>query len=94
MATHGRPDHDRLKVLPNSGTAPRAVSGELRILLIEDVPDEAELTIRHVRRGGIECIWHRVDTELAYGMPCATSNRTSFFLTFRCPSSTGLRRWQ
>jgi diguanylate cyclase (GGDEF)-like protein/PAS domain S-box-containing protein len=35
----------------------------LRLLLIEDVPAEAELVVREFVRYGIECDWRRVDTE-------------------------------
>jgi len=63
MAAHGRPDHNRPEVLQNGGTQFRTAGGEIRILVVEDVPDEAELTIRHVRKGGIACVWQRVDTE-------------------------------
>jgi diguanylate cyclase (GGDEF)-like protein/PAS domain S-box-containing protein len=35
----------------------------LRLLLIEDVPAEAELAVREFTRHGIECDWRRVDTE-------------------------------
>ena len=64
MAAHVRPNHDRVEVLPSGGSPSRSGSGDVRILMIEDVADEAELTIRHVRKGGIECVWHRVDTEV------------------------------
>jgi diguanylate cyclase (GGDEF)-like protein len=64
MAAHGRTNYDHLKVLANVGTESRAARSEVRILVIEDMPAEAELTIRHVRKGGIACVWHRVDTEL------------------------------
>jgi diguanylate cyclase (GGDEF)-like protein/PAS domain S-box-containing protein len=35
----------------------------LRLLLVEDVPAEAELAVREFTRYGIECDWRRVDTE-------------------------------
>jgi diguanylate cyclase (GGDEF)-like protein len=65
MAARGRPEHDRVDVLPNGGTQSPLAGGDIRILVVEDVPDEAELTIRHVRKGGIACVWQRVDTESA-----------------------------
>jgi diguanylate cyclase (GGDEF)-like protein len=64
MAAHGRPEHDRVEVLPDGGTQSRIARGDIRILVVEDVPDEAELTIRHVRKGGVTCLWQRVETEL------------------------------
>jgi diguanylate cyclase (GGDEF)-like protein/PAS domain S-box-containing protein len=35
----------------------------LRLLLVEDVPAEAELVVREFTRYGIDCDWRRVDTE-------------------------------
>jgi diguanylate cyclase (GGDEF)-like protein/PAS domain S-box-containing protein len=35
----------------------------LRLLLVEDVPAEAELVVREFARYGIDCDWRRVDTE-------------------------------
>ena len=38
-------------------------SQPLRLLLVEDSPEDAELVLRQVRRSGLECEWKRVDTE-------------------------------
>jgi CheY-like chemotaxis protein len=35
----------------------------LRVLLVEDQESDAELTLRHLRAGGIECESERVETE-------------------------------
>src|SRR5215470_6560356 len=37
----------------------------LRVLVVEDSADDAELVIRELRRGGYEPEWRRVDTEPA-----------------------------
>jgi diguanylate cyclase (GGDEF)-like protein len=63
MAALGRPNYGRLEVAPGSATELRPPGGEVRILVVEDVSTEAELTIRHIRKGGIACVWHRVETE-------------------------------
>ena len=38
----------------------------LRLLIVEDAPADAELTIRQLHSDGIECSWERVDTEAAF----------------------------
>jgi len=38
----------------------------LRVLLVEDSPDDAELAIAHVQRAGLEVDWQRVETEADY----------------------------
>jgi diguanylate cyclase (GGDEF)-like protein len=65
MAAHGPESYSRLEIAPGGGAQSRAAGGEVRILVVEDVSAEAEFTIRYVRKGGIQCVWHRVDTELA-----------------------------
>ena len=65
MAAHGRLNHDNLDVPRNGGAESHAVGDDVRILVVEDVPEEGELTIRHVRKAGIRCVWHRVETEQA-----------------------------
>ena len=35
----------------------------IRVLLVEDAPAEAELTIRHLKKGGLDCEHLRVETE-------------------------------
>ena len=34
----------------------------IRVLLVEDSPDDAELTVRALRRGGLDPTYERVDT--------------------------------
>ena len=38
----------------------------LRVLILEDVPDDAELVVHALQDAGFEPTWHRVDTEAAY----------------------------
>jgi diguanylate cyclase (GGDEF)-like protein len=38
----------------------------LRLLILEDVTAEAELTVHQLKRAGLNCIWARVDTEEAF----------------------------
>ena len=38
----------------------------LRVLIVEDDPDDAELVLRELRRAGFEPEWHRVQTEQEY----------------------------
>ena len=64
MAAQEHPAHNPLVAQPNDSTKSGA-RDPVRILLVEDVPTEAEITIRQVRRGGIACTWHRVETESA-----------------------------
>ena len=35
----------------------------LRVLIIEDLPDDAELIAEHLRDAGLMIVWERVDTE-------------------------------
>ncbi len=38
------------------------VAGPLRVLMVEDVPEDAELNVAELRRGGLDVEWRRVDT--------------------------------
>ncbi|HEV7446185.1 MAG TPA: EAL domain-containing protein [Steroidobacteraceae bacterium] len=73
-----------------AGTESRARRGDVRILVIEDVPDEAELTIHYVRKGGIACIWHRVDTELALRDALRDFQPNVILSDFSLPQFSGL----
>ena len=47
---------------------------QLRLLLIEDNPDDSQLVLREVRRGGYDPLYHRVET--ADAMAAALQDRT------------------
>ncbi len=63
MAVQEHLAYDPLVAQPSDRTDSGARRDLLRILLVEDVPTEAEITIRQVRSGGIACTWLRVETE-------------------------------
>jgi len=39
------------------------MSQPLRVLILEDRPDDAELIARHLRDAGLNTVWERVDSE-------------------------------
>jgi diguanylate cyclase (GGDEF)-like protein len=65
MAVRGHQTNDHPQLVPaqDDGRCPTA-DNEVRILMVEDEPAEAELSIRYMRRAGIRCVCHRVDSEL------------------------------
>lgn len=42
------------------------MSQPLRVLLVEDDPDDAELVLHELRKAGFDPVWHRVETEADY----------------------------
>ena len=64
----------------------------LRVLLIEDSEDDAELIVRELRRGGYEPQWRRVDTAGASPTPCATAPGTSITCDYVMPQFSARRR--
>ncbi len=50
-------------------TRPRDPEGgvPLRVLILEDNPDDAELVLRELRRGGFDLVWERVQTAEDFG---------------------------
>ena len=44
----------------------------LRVLLVEDNPDDAKMVLRELKRAGFEPISQRVDTEVAFLAACRT----------------------
>jgi diguanylate cyclase (GGDEF)-like protein len=63
VAAHGNQNHNRPKAIPVIDRQAPAAGSEVRILMVEDEPAEAELSSRYVRRAGIQCVCHRVETE-------------------------------
>jgi diguanylate cyclase (GGDEF)-like protein len=43
-----------------------AMEQELRLLILEDVAAEAELTVRQLKAAGLNCAWRRVETETGF----------------------------
>jgi hypothetical protein len=41
----------------------------VRLVLVEDVPTEAEIAVRHLEAGGFSCTWKRVDPRPCFGAP-------------------------
>ena len=44
----------------------------LRVLILEDRPDDALLVAEHLRRAGLAFAWERVETEAAFAAKAAT----------------------
>ena len=65
----------------------------LRVLIIEDVPDEAELMVRHLSQAGLTLDWRRVDTEAEF-LTELGSLPTSILADWRLPHFSGLRALQ
>ena len=42
------------------------MSAPLRVLILEDRPEDAELMLHELRRAGFDPAWQRVETELDY----------------------------
>jgi diguanylate cyclase (GGDEF)-like protein len=91
MAAHGHNNHDRPQVVhaKDGGEMPAADS-EIRILMVEDEAAEAELSIRYVRRAGIQCVYHRVDTEAALRTALHDFNPDVALSDFTLPNFGGL----
>lgn len=53
---------------------PEANRGPLQVLLVEDSPDDADLVLRQLRRGGFDLDWARVET--AHELRAALAERT------------------
>jgi len=62
----------------------------LRILLIEDSLEDTELTVRELKRGGLEFDWRRVDTELALTRACSEFEPTMVLSDYAMPGFDGL----
>ena len=62
----------------------------LRILLIEDSLEDTELTVRELKRGGLEFDWRRVDTELALARACSEFEPTMVLSDYAMPRFDGL----
>jgi signal transduction histidine kinase len=66
------------------------MSQPLRVLILEDDPNDAEMVLRELRRAGFEPDWQRVDTEAAY-LDHLDANLEIVLSDFQMPQFTGLR---
>src|SRR5258708_10802269 len=62
----------------------------LRLLLVEDMPAEAELVVREFARYGTACDWRRVDTEPEFIHEIATLRPHVIVSDFSLPRFDGL----
>ena len=69
----------------------RAQGRDERILLVEDVPTEAEITVRELRKGGLPFIWRRVQTEVGLRRALREFEPTLILSDFTLPQFDGLR---
>ena len=63
---------------------------ELRILVVEDVPTDAELEVHRIRATGIPCTYERVETEAAMRSALARSRPGLIISDFSLPQFSGL----
>src|ERR1700722_1951276 len=91
MAVRGHQNSERPQAVPalDDGLTPTA-DKQVRILMVEDEPAEAELSIRYMRRAGIQCICHRVDSELGLRGALRDFKPNIVLSDFTLPSFDGL----
>jgi glycogen phosphorylase len=68
----------------------RPVRQPLRVLLVEDNPDDAELMVQELHRSGFDLTWDRVDTEEAY-LEYLEKAPTIILADYALPQFSGLR---
>src|SRR4051794_38574819 len=62
----------------------------VRLLLVEDMPMEAEIAIRQLESGGFSCSWKRVDSEALLRGALAESSPDLILSDFTLPGFDGL----
>jgi PAS domain S-box-containing protein len=66
----------------------------LRVLLLEDNPDDAALAARALSAAGLDCSWERVDTERAFTASLDGGQFDVILCDYNLPSFDGLRALQ
>lgn len=61
-----------------------------RVLIVEDLPDDAELTVRALRHGGLDLTYERVDTPEAMGAALAQGTWDLVIADYSMPRFNGL----
>ena len=77
--------------LSDVGEQGRGAQGDERVLLVEDVATEAELTIRELRKANLTFIWRRVQTEAGLRRALREFQPTLILSDFTLPQFDGLR---
>jgi diguanylate cyclase (GGDEF)-like protein len=91
VAAHGHENLDRPQDLHAGHAGHTSAAGsEIRLLLVEDEPAEAELSIRYIRRSGIRCTYQRVETEAALRAALADFKPDIVLSDFTLPNFDGL----
>jgi diguanylate cyclase (GGDEF)-like protein len=63
---------------------------EARVLFVEDVPAEVDIVTHHLRKGGVHCVWKRVDTEEGLRESLGEFRPTIILSDFSLPRFDGL----
>ena len=62
----------------------------LRVLIVEDCEDDAELLLRELRRGGFDPLFERVETPQAMGVALARQDWDIIVSDYSLPQFSGL----
>jgi diguanylate cyclase (GGDEF)-like protein/PAS domain S-box-containing protein len=63
---------------------------QVRLLLVEDMPTEAEIAVRQLEAGGFSCTWKRVDSEAVLRRALAEDRHDLILSDFTLPGFDGL----
>jgi EAL domain-containing protein (putative c-di-GMP-specific phosphodiesterase class I)/CheY-like chemotaxis protein len=75
-------------------TQERQSPDERRVLLVEDVASDAELTVRELHKGGLQFIWRRVQTEVGLRRAIREFRPTLILSDFTLPQFDGMKALQ